>query len=329
MQHTGFIWGIVLTIILSFLARGFAQLPYIGIIGPMITAILLGILCRSFLEHMVQKGQPGISFTARNLLRLGIILMGFRLNIGEILAAGWPTLLLDILVITFTLLVVSYLGKKFGVDKDLTTLVAVGTGVCGAAAIGAVAPVIKAKEEDVTVAVAIIAVLGTLFTLIYTALIPFLGLSPQGYGTFVGSTLHELAHVIAAAAPDGQDSSSIAILVKLGRVAFLAPVTLIIGYLHTRGQAAIRLSTLPIPWFLFGFLGMAVINTLGLLPGNATNFLINVSVFFLTMAMGAMGLNVRYADFLKTRFSPILICLIGSILLGIFGRSIIWALALG
>lgn len=328
MQYTSFTWGIVLTIILTFLARGFAQLPYIGMIGPMITAILLGILCRSFLEPTVQKGHSGIGFAAKKLLRLGIILMGFRLNIGEILAAGWPTLLLDILVITFTLIVISYLGRKLDVAKDLTTLVAVGTGVCGAAAIGAVAPVIKAKEEDVTVAVAIIAVLGTLFTVIYTALIPYLGLSPHGYGTFVGSTLHELAHVIAAAAPDGQSSSSIAIVVKLGRVAFLAPVTLIIGYLHTRGQASIRLSTLPVPWFLFGFLGMAVINTLGIVPSNITVFLINASVFLLTMAMGAMGLNVRYATFLKTSFSPIFICLIGSLLLGIFGRSIIWAFSL-
>ncbi|HMM20131.1 MAG TPA: putative sulfate exporter family transporter [Selenomonadales bacterium] len=329
MQHTGFIWGIGIAVVLSFLARGFAQLPYIGMIGPMITAILLGIACRAFFGAAVAKGQAGISFTAQKLLRLGIILMGFRLNIGEIIAAGWHTLLLDILVITFALVVINRLGKKFGVAKDLATLVAVGTGICGAAAIGAVAPVIKAKEEDVTVAVTIIAVLGTVFALAYTALIPFLGLSPHGYGTFVGSTLHELAHVIAAAAPDGPDSSSVAILVKLGRVAFLVPVTLIIGYLHTRGQAALRLSSLPVPWFLFGFLGMAAVNTLDLLSADMVRLLVDASVFFLVMAMGAMGLNVRYADFLRTRSGPVLICLIGSLLLGVFGRGILWVFSIG
>lgn len=327
--QTKFSYGLLLTVGLAFAARTIAHFPYAGIVGPMVTAILLGIALRTVGDSVVTEGQPGISFAAQKLLRLGIILMGIRLNMADILAAGWQTILLDLLVIAFAITFIHYLGHRLGVERDLTTLVAVGTGVCGAAAIGAVAPVIKAKEEDVTVAVTIIAVLGTVFTVAYTTLAPVLGLSPQGYGTFVGSTLHEIAHVIAAAATDGQDSSSIAILVKLGRVAFLAPVTLLIGYLYARrGHADVKLSTLPIPWFLFGFLGMAAVNTFGLLPANLAGQAADASVFLLTMSMAAMGLNVRYSAFLRTRSQPILICFVGSVLLSLFGRLALWVFAI-
>lgn len=319
--------GILLTGVVAYAARLVAQISYLSILGPMITAILLGMLLRSLAGPALEKGQAGISFSAATILRLGIILMGIRLNINEIIAAGWQMILLDILVILFALGIVTLLGKMLKVEQDLTMLLAVGTGVCGAAAIGAVAPVIKAKEQDTAVAVAIIAILGTVFTIAYTALLPLLGLSPHFYGTFVGSTLQELGHVIAASAPDGQDSSSVAVLVKLGRVAFLAPVALIIRQLYAkRHHTGATRANLPIPWFIFGFLAMAAVNTLGLIPAGLTGVILDASTFLLVMAMAAMGLNVRYADFLQTGIKPILISFFGAVLLSGFGRTVIWML---
>lgn len=321
------ILGCILSILLTLVSRFLVQLPLLNVLGAMVTAILIGILFRASAEKITTAGQAGISLTAKYILRAGIILMGIRLNFADIFAAGWQTIVLDISVITFTILVIHFLGKKFRVHQTLTDLIAVGTGVCGAAAIGGVAPLIKAKEEDVAISVTIIATLGTLFTVIYTALLPMLGLSAYEFGTFAGSTLHELAHVIATASADGQTSSDIAIVVKLGRVALLAPVAILFGWLYARREEqAMKITKIPIPWFIFGFLLMAGSNTYHIFSGSLAALLSNASIFLLTMAMAAMGMNVKLSDFKRVGYNPILIGLIGSVLLSIFGRSLIWLL---
>ena len=163
------------------------------------------------------------------MLRLGIILLGMRLNLVDIVKAGPKVLVIAAVVITFTIFVVYGLTKVFKVDKKLGILTACGTAICGAAAVVAIAPQVKAKDEETAVGAAIIAILGTIFTLIYTLLYPVLGFSPYGYGVFSGATLHEIAHVIAAAAPGGSTAVDIAVIVKLTRVAMLVPVAILIG----------------------------------------------------------------------------------------------------
>lgn len=319
--------GIGLACAVALMSRLLIKLPVISILGAMVTAILLGMLLRAVAAKPVIAAQSGVRFSSKYILRAGIILMGVRLNFTDIVAAGWQTILLDILVIAFAISLIRYLGKKFKVQDELATLVAVGTGVCGAAAIGGVAPLIRAKEENVAVSVTIIATLGTLFTVLYTALLPVLGLSPYEFGTFSGATLHELAHVIAAASPEGQISSDIAIIVKLGRVALLAPVAILFGLLYARkSEQTLQVDRLPVPWFIFGFLLMAGFNTYHLFPAGLTALLSDTSLFLLTLAMAAMGLNVSFDDFKRIGFNPILITLIGSVLLSIFGRTLIWLL---
>lgn len=326
-KTTNYAAGLVLATLVALLARQLVTLPGLSVLGTMVTAILFGIIVRTTAEKIVLPGQAGVGFTAKYILRAGIILTGIRLNISDILAAGWQTIALDILVILFAITVITILGRRLDIEEKLVTLVAVGTGVCGAAAIGAVAPLIRAKNEDVAISVTIIATLGTLFTIIYTATLPVLAMNPHEFGIFAGSTLHELAHVIAAAAPAGPESSDTAILVKLGRVAFLAPVAMVFGWLYSKNDRQnLSLSKLPIPWFILGFLVMAVLNTYHIFSAYAVHFLINGSMFLLTMAMGAMGLNVRLSDFKRVGHKPVIICLCGSILLSLFGRLLIWAL---
>ena len=323
MQFTRLFPGIILAVILAITARQLAQLPMLSILGAMIIAIFLGIALRAPAALPMGQFQPGVGFTAKYLLRLGIILMGLRLDLSDIVAAGWQTMALDLFSVVFTISVIHILGRKYTVDRKLTTLLAVGTGVCGAAAIGAVAPLIKAKDEDVAVSVAIIALLGTVFSVAYIMLLPVLGLDAQDFGTFAGATLHELAHVIAAAEPDGPISGETAILVKLGRVALLTPVAMYIGWLYTRGKQQETAAGAPIPWFLFGFLGMALVNTLHILPQQLSGQLITASAFLITMAMAAMGLNVNLVSFLRVGHHPVLICLIGSLLLSLTGLLLV------
>jgi len=325
MKRIAILKGVALAAVIGLAARQLAQLPGLSILGAMVIAIIAGMVFRGFLQARVITVQPGVSFTAKYLLQIGVALMGLRLNLQDIVAAGWQTVFLDLAVIIFTIGLIHLLGERYFVRKRLTTLIAVGTGVCGAAAIGAVAPMIRAKDEDVAIAVAIIALLGTAFSISYIVLLPILGLSPYAFGTFVGSTLHEVAHVVAASDPGGAVSSDTAILVKLGRVAMVIPVAIFFGWSYKRrsGQNG-KLDPFTVPWFLFGFLACAVFNTYHLLPQSLMMSLQVISAFLLTMAMAAMGLNVNWQSFKKVGRNPVLICFIGSILLSFFGRGIIW-----
>ncbi len=322
----GYVKGILFTLVLAVIAGSIAKLPIFSIMGIMSISILLGMGWRGVVGVPLDA-MKGIAFSNKVLLRVGIILMGLRLNLEQIISAGFSILLIDVIVIVFTLTLMMSLGKWLSVDRHLAALIAVGTAVCGAAAIAAVAPLIHARKEFTAVSVACIAILGTIGTIIYTLLYHFFGLEPYQYGVFVGSTLHELAHVIAAAAPGGSESGDIAILVKLGRVALLIPVAFILGWvfppqIHEEAKRR-RVRDLPIPWFIFGFLACSGINTLGLIPPSVTSLLIALSVFFLSMAMAGLGLSIRFGDFKKVGVRAVFVGVAGSIALAVLGRFLL------
>ncbi|WP_096154153.1 MULTISPECIES: YeiH family protein [Bacillus] len=314
-----YIRGILLTLILALVANQIVLLPFFSIMGIMIISILLGMLWAGIMGAQPQANQ-GITFSSKYLLRAGIILMGLRLNLNQIFEAGLTILYIDAIVIVFTLVFMIGLGKFLKVDLHLNTLIAVGTAICGAAAIVAVASVIKSKKEFTALAVACIAILGTIGALGYIFLYPVLNLDSYSYGVLVGATLHELAHVIAAAVPGGEVSSETALIVKLGRVVLLIPVAIIIGFIFSKmGKGNVKekssIKTLPVPWFIFGFLAMSCINTFILLPEELVNGLLFVSVFLLSMAMAGLGLGIKFSDFKKVGFKPILVGIVGFIAL--------------
>jgi uncharacterized integral membrane protein (TIGR00698 family) len=158
---------------------------------------------------------------------------------------------------------------------------------------------------------------------LYIFLYPYLGLDPYSYGVFAGSTLHELAHVIAAGVPGGDLGSETAILVKLGRVALLIPVALVLGYVYRSGErmetGKKSLKNLPVPWFIFGFLAMSLVNTMGFLPESVTKFLITVSIFLMSVAMAGLGLSINITDFKKVGRNTIVVAIVGFIALAALG----------
>lgn len=310
----GWCRGVLLTVILAVLAGQIARLPLFSVMGVMVISILLGTLWKTAMDVPVDA-PAGIAFSSKYLLRTGIVLMGLRLDLQQIWQAGTAVIWIDVIVIAFTLAFMLGLGRLLSVERTLSALIAVGTAVCGAAAIAAVAPLIGARKETTALSVAGIAVLGTAGALAYIIAYPHLGLDPYLYGVLAGSTLHELAHVIAAAAPGGDAGGEAAIVVKLGRVALLMPVALVLGHAFRtsradgagasgaepgRGDAGGRLSgwrRLPVPWFIFGFLAMSVVKTLGVLPETMVRNLIGLSVFLMSAAMAGLGLGIRFADF--------------------------------
>jgi uncharacterized integral membrane protein (TIGR00698 family) len=323
------IQGVTLTLVLAIVAGQIVRLPFFSIMGVMIVSILLGMTWKSLMGVQITMN-PGIAFSSKKLLRVGIILMGLRLNLTQIAEAGFSIILIDAIVITFTLIVMLSLGKMLKVQKHLSALIAVGTAVCGAAAIVAVAPLIKSKKEYTALAVACIAILGTVGAIFYIFLYPFLGWDDYSYGVVVGATLHELAHVIAAAVPGGDVSGETAILVKLGRVALLIPVAFVMEYLFTRNKQKTKekkaFKDLPIPWFILGFLLMSVINTVGWISSSITSLLILVSVYLLSMAMAGLGLSINFSDFKQVGPKPIVVGVVGTVLLGLIGPLLLYLL---
>ena len=322
-----FTLGIGLTLLIALLAKYMGQFPFFNIMGQLVIAILIGIGWKAVVG--VPKGLiAGTNFSSKKLLRLGIILLGMRLNLVDILHAGPKVFAIAIINIAFTLFVVYGLTQLFNVEKRLGILTACGTAICGAAAVVAIAPQIKAKDDETAIGAATVAILGTLFTLIYTMIYPILGLSAYGYGIFSGATLHEIAHVIAAADPGGKEAVDIAVIVKLTRVALLVPVAILIGIWTSRCEQSgsenkSTWKSIPIPWFIFGFLGMSALHSTGLIPATFANQVVLIAYMLIAMAMAGLGLNVDIKTFKKLGLKAFGAGLIGSFLLSILGYALV------
>ncbi|MFU1793467.1 YeiH family protein [Paenibacillus azoreducens] len=321
-----FILGIGLTLILSLLAKGLSLLPFLSIMGQLVLAIILGMIYRASFG-VPGSIMPGVAFSNKKLLRFGIILLGMRLNLVDIAHAGPKVVLIAAVHITVTIFIVYGLARLLKVDRPLALMTACGTAICGAAAVVAIAPLIKAKDQETAVSAATVAILGTLFTLIYVGLYPFLGLTPEGYGAFAGSTLHEVAHAIAAAAPGGKEAEDMAVIVKLTRVALLVPVSLCVGYWASRSQGEkTQKSKIQIPWFVLGFLLMSGVNSLNIIPHAVTAQIINLAYILIAMAMAGLGLNVDFAFFRRNGVKPFAAGLMGSVVLAVIGFTLVHVL---
>src|SRR5699024_10594375 len=182
-------------------------------------------------------------------------------NINMVLHDGLTLLFRDIIVIIFAILLTIWLARLLKADKNISLLLGIGTGVCGAAAIAAVAPIIKSKDEDTAIAVGIIALMGTIFAIAYTILRPLLPLTGIEYGIWSGTSLHEIAQVALAAAPGGQDVLAIGLLAKLGRVFLLIPLCFLLMFIMKRKQTKDSNVKIEFPWFLIGFVIMSIIGS--------------------------------------------------------------------
>src|SRR5690625_4888894 len=227
------------------------------------------------------------------------------------------SLVRDVLVIAFAIIFTIWLAKIFKADKMISLLLGVGTGVCGAAAIAAVAPIVKAKDEDTSIGVGIIALVGTVFAIIYTILRPILPLLPTDYGIWSGISLHELAHVAIAAAPAGDEALAMALLAKLGRVFLLVPLCFIFIYImkrktqNTEGPA----TKIEFPWFLLGFILLSIFGSYVLgqsipVPDAVMENIFTLTTWLLTAAMVGLGLNVSLKDVRDKAMRPLAAMLI-------------------
>ncbi|MEC1398204.1 putative sulfate exporter family transporter [Peribacillus simplex] len=311
--------GIGFTLIIAVLGFILAALPGLNHIGPLACAILLAVVYRQVFGYP-KKLRTGIQFSSKKLLRFAIILYGLKLNMIVIFHQGFPLLLRGTITIIFSIVVLMIIAKWLKADFNLSLLLSVGTGICGAAAIAAVSPIIKAKDEDTAMGVGIIALVGTVFSIIYTLIYPFLSIGPMNYGNWVGISLHEIGHVALAAAPAGQDALAHALLAKLTRVFLLIPVCFILMlWVKKKGKVEGE-ARFEFPWFLIGFIVMSfvgsyIIGNKVLVSQKVMSYIADFTSFMLTMSMTGLGLNISLKELRTKAIRPLIAIIITSVLL--------------
>ncbi|WP_260399802.1 YeiH family protein [Peribacillus simplex] len=317
--NVSLISGIGFTLIIAVLGFILAALPGLNRIGPLACAILLAVVYRQVFGYPI-KLRTGIQFSSKKLLRFAIILYGLKLNMIVIFHQGFPLLLRGTMTIIFSIVVLMIIAKWLKADFNLSLLLSVGTGICGAAAIAAVSPIIKAKDEDTAMGVGIIALVGTVFSIIYTLIYPFLSIGPMNYGNWVGISLHEIGHVALAAAPAGQDALAHALLAKLTRVFLLIPVCFILMFWMKKKGKIEGEARFEFPWFLIGFIAMSFVGSY--IIGNKVSVsqkvmtdIAGFTSFILTMSMTGLGLNISLKELRTKAIRPLIAIIITSILL--------------
>jgi uncharacterized integral membrane protein (TIGR00698 family) len=313
--------GIAFTFTIALLGLGLSHVPGLDHVGPLACAILLAVAYRQIWGYP-ETIRSGIQFSSKKLLRYAIILYGLKLNMDIVFHQGLGLLLRGAGTILFAVTLTVLLAKWLKAERTLSLLLGVGTGVCGAAAIAAVSPIVKAKEEETAIGVGIIALVGTLFSIAYTILRPYLPLTAVQYGIWSGLSLHEIAHVALAAAPAGQDALAVALLAKLGRVLLLVPLCILLMLWMKRKGSSQADAKIEFPWFLVGFLVMSLLGSYVLgkrIPVSPAvlSGLSDVTTYILAMAMAGLGLNVCLRDLRSKALRPLIAMSITSILLSV------------
>ena len=306
-------------------ARVFVDLS----LSPMIIGIVLGMLyANSLRNHLPETWVPGIQFCSKRLLRVGIILYGFRLTFQDIAAVGVPGITIDAIIVAVTVIGGYLIGcKLLKMDSDTAMLTSIGSGICGAAAVLGAEATMRTKPYKTAVAVATVVIFGTISMFIYPIAYRtgLLGLDPQQMGIYGGSTLHEVAHAVGAGNAMGDDIAATTVIVKMIRVMMLVPVLLVLGIWVARRSCAGSASSgekgrVAIPWFAFGFLLVIALNSLSVwlntfetpmgLPAGVVDLINYVDTFMLTMAMVALGAETSIDKFKKAGAKPFVLAFI-------------------
>lgn len=301
--------GIVLCLIISLPAFYLGKLfPLIG--GP-VFAILMGMVITLFYKDKTNV-QPGIAFTSKKILQYAVILLGFGMNLSDILSKGSQSLPIIISTITTSLVVSYVLCKLLKMPAKISTLVGVGSSICGGSAIAATAPVIDANDEEIAQSISVIFLFNILAALIFPTLGSMLGLSNEGFGIFAGSAVNDTSSVTATAtAWDGMHGSSTlndATIVKLTRTLAIIPITIVLAIFQSRkakDQNTKANLKNALPTFIIFFVLASIITTVFHLPTSITGPLKELSKFFIIMAMAAIGLNTNIVKLIKTGAKPI------------------------
>jgi uncharacterized integral membrane protein (TIGR00698 family) len=305
-----------------------------SIVAEVTVAILFGIIVATVAGPRLRPLTPGLRFASQRILRLGIVLLGARLSLGEIARIGIPSTVLVVLTMTASFGIVLLAARLVRVEGRLAILIAVGSAVCGNTAIVATAPVIGAKAREVAYAVATITLFGTLAVFLYPAIGRAIGLPQPSFGLWAGVAVHDTSQVIATSAAYGPDALDVATVVKLIRNALMAPLLFLIatGWAARGGeaaQAAGRGARRAVPLFVFGFLALAALRTIGVIDADQATTLDSIARAFILVALAAVGMSIHVAELRETSWRPLAIGFSVALAVGLGTLILIVTLGLG
>jgi uncharacterized integral membrane protein (TIGR00698 family) len=309
--------GLALSASLAVLGISAAGMPAVRHYGlsALTLAIVLGIVAgNTFFPRVAAHTAVGVDFSKSTLLRAGIILFGLRITLQDIAAVGWAGIIIDAVMVAATFVIAVQLGTRiFRLDRQTSMLIGAGSALCGAAAVMATEPVVRGQAYKVSVAVATVVVFGTLAMFAYPLLYPFLGLSQHAYGVFTGSTVHEVAQVVAAGRSVSEAAAATAVIEKMLRIMMLAPFLMVLSGLKEHrlgagadGQAAGR-APIVIPWFAVLFIVANLVNSVHVLPASVVAGLTQIDTLLLATAMAALGLNTQVSAIRRAGARPLLL----------------------
>ncbi len=318
--RSGLLASAALAVVATLLGR------LVPIVGAPVFAIVGGILV-VLRRPLPASWRPGVHVAAKTILQGSIVVLGTALSFRQVLATGAASLPVMVGSLSVALAGAALLGRALGIDRDLRTLIGVGTGICGASAIAATDAVIDAPEADVTYAVATIFLFNVAAVLSFPTLGRLMHMSSTSFGLWAGTAVNDMSSVVAAASIFGHGATSSAVVVKLTRTLMIIPITLAIALWRARhdvtpGRSLLGHVRRTFPTFIAWFLLATTLNTLGLVPRVSHVALADLAQFMITMALGAIGLSTRVRDIVRAGMRPlalgaVLWILVGSVSLGL------------
>lgn len=320
---SGIIFSAFIAVFAYFLGKKF---PVVG--GP-VFGILLGLILNNF--NRPNSLEAGIKFTSKKILQYAVILLGFGLNLREVIVVGKSSLLIILSTIS-TALIISYLAAKFlKIDSNIATLIGVGSSICGGSAIAATAPVIDAKDEDVATSISVIFLFNIIAALIFPTLGVKLGMTHTGFGMWAGTAINDTSSVVAASGTwstmfNDDTALNYATIVKLTRTLAIIPITLVLGIIKSKENTK-KVSILKtFPTFVLFFLLASILTSLLPLPNTFLSAMKFLSKFFIIMAMTAIGLNTDIKKLISQGGKAIIeggLCWIGIIFVSLFMQKLL------
>ena len=302
--------GLALAAAIASAAMLAARLPALQALGmgALTLAIVFGIaLGNSAFPAVAGRCGDGVDFAKGMLLRAGIVLYGLRITFQDIAGVGVEGVLIAVVMVGAVFSLAVLLGTRvFGLDRETSMLIGAGSAICGAAAVMAAEPVVRAQPHKVSVAVATVVVFGTTGMFLYPWLYPHLGLGEHAFGVYAGSTIHEVAQVVVAGRAVGDVAGAAAVIEKMLRVMLLAPFLLVLSSRLSRDAGGAK-GGIVVPWFALLFVAVAGFNSLRLLPAAAVDALVQLDTVLLAMAMAALGLRTHAGAIRQAGIRPLLL----------------------
>ena len=306
-----------------------------GLLGASIIALFMGTIINSFFHPAWMK--PALKFTSKRVLKAAIVLLGASLSVGTIMSVGKMTFFVMIFTFAMCFGAGYFIRKLFGLNWKLSNLISAGTGICGGSAVAAIAPVIDADDKDIAFAMSSTFLFDMVMIALYPLMGKALGMSDIAYGIWAGTSVNDTASVVASGYAFSEAAGDFATMVKLTRTIAIIPTVLVFAWIGTRikqkelkasgNGKKVNLMNI-IPWFIGGFLLLAIINSVGLIPTNVSGIMKGTSKFLMVTALAAIGLNTSLLDFKKAGLKPMFYGVTIDTLVTLTALVVIWCMGL-